>query len=472
MHSKLQLTVLSLYKQFLRASAEHPALREHIKQSFRDAAVKYEKTDTFLIEYNLRRAQRQLDSLRNHSIAVMTEVRNMAVFAFTGEWEQVTEIRNFLNEKGADIPVNDDDQSPENISKIVSALIDKCNVLAKCSPDDAEMALNSIITLIATADESAAPSLVQRFCSQLTSDAFKGYGVLSMGGASFRVLQNLFNNFSQNGACQFITFKSLLTVASRSGLMSILDTSRDAVEGHIARWALDVNKKREFLRLLNKCLVADERTDAGAAVMIALLETYDADAASAVDDARECVRTALVDAKSFSFDHLLRLSAVKHLEKADALVFRALKLFSEGTLSDYRAFVKENPKFVDDILKADEQALVKKIRILTLMTMAATQKVIPLDVLASELEIPDDETLEEFIISAVQLNAVNAKINEKTRTLTIIAFRQRQFGRVQWEDLQQKLSNLITNLKLSHQSMKEITGEPEVVTETPAVESA
>ncbi|KAK0399460.1 hypothetical protein QR680_003061 [Steinernema hermaphroditum] len=69
MHSKLQLTVLSLYKQFLRASAEHPALREHIKQSFRDAAVKYEKTDTFLIEYNLRRAQRQLDSLRNHSIA-------------------------------------------------------------------------------------------------------------------------------------------------------------------------------------------------------------------------------------------------------------------------------------------------------------------------------------------------------------------------------------------------------------------
>lgn len=50
--------------------------------------------------------------------------------------------------------------------------------------------------------------------------------------------------------------------------------------------------------------------------MTALLGTYtDADASSAVEDARECVRTAVVDPKSFSFDHLLRLSAVKLLEK-------------------------------------------------------------------------------------------------------------------------------------------------------------
>lgn len=50
--------------------------------------------------------------------------------------------------------------------------------------------------------------------------------------------------------------------------------------------------------------------------MTALLRTYtDADAASAIEDARECVRTAIVDPKSFSFDHLLRLSAVQLLEK-------------------------------------------------------------------------------------------------------------------------------------------------------------
>lgn len=54
-------------------------------------------------------------------------------------------------------------------------------------------------------------------------------------------------------------------------------------------------------------------------VMTALLRTYtDEDAAHAQDDARECVRTAIIDPKSFSFDHLLRLSAVKHLKKVHA----------------------------------------------------------------------------------------------------------------------------------------------------------
>lgn len=50
--------------------------------------------------------------------------------------------------------------------------------------------------------------------------------------------------------------------------------------------------------------------------MTALLGTYtDSDAASAIEDGRECVRTAIVDPKSFSFDHLLRLPAVKLLQK-------------------------------------------------------------------------------------------------------------------------------------------------------------
>lgn len=53
---------------------------------------------------------------------------------------------------------------------------------------------------------------------------------------------------------------------------------------------------------------------------MALLGTYtSADAPAAADDAAECVRTAIVDPKSFSFEHLLRLPPVKHLEKVSQL---------------------------------------------------------------------------------------------------------------------------------------------------------
>lgn len=55
--------------------------------------------------------------------------------------------------------------------------------------------------------------------------------------------------------------------------------------------------------------------------MTALLRTYtDQDADHAQEDARECVRTAIIDPKSFSFDHLLRLSAVKRLQKVSHIV--------------------------------------------------------------------------------------------------------------------------------------------------------
>lgn len=54
--------------------------------------------------------------------------------------------------------------------------------------------------------------------------------------------------------------------------------------------------------------------------MTSLLKTYDdSDADKAKDDAHECVRTAIIDPKSFSFDHLLGLSVVKRLEKVTKL---------------------------------------------------------------------------------------------------------------------------------------------------------
>lgn len=54
--------------------------------------------------------------------------------------------------------------------------------------------------------------------------------------------------------------------------------------------------------------------------MIMLLGTYtEKDAALAREDAIECVRTAVVDPKSFSFDHLQRLCAVKALQKVCGL---------------------------------------------------------------------------------------------------------------------------------------------------------
>ncbi len=63
-HSKLQKQVLSLYRQFLRAAQDKPGFIPRIRDEFRsNAAMK--KTDVMHIEYLYRRAQRQLELLKD-----------------------------------------------------------------------------------------------------------------------------------------------------------------------------------------------------------------------------------------------------------------------------------------------------------------------------------------------------------------------------------------------------------------------
>ncbi|XP_038642176.1 succinate dehydrogenase assembly factor 1, mitochondrial [Scyliorhinus canicula] len=62
-HSKLQKQVLNLYKQFLRAAKAKPGFLPLIRDEFRKNS-QIPRTDVMLIEYLLRRGQRQLDLVR------------------------------------------------------------------------------------------------------------------------------------------------------------------------------------------------------------------------------------------------------------------------------------------------------------------------------------------------------------------------------------------------------------------------
>lgn len=149
-----------------------------------------------------------------------------------------------------------------------------------------------------------------------------------------RVLSNFFHTYNDRPSLQASTYKNLLKMCGKAKLTKFIPTDLKEVDALTKTWNLAVEDKREILRILHTVLIEDDRADAAADVrslpmlwnitlcikaMTALLRTYtDEDAAHAQEDARECVRTAIIDPKSFSFDHLLRLSAVKHLKKVHA----------------------------------------------------------------------------------------------------------------------------------------------------------
>ncbi|KAG7282383.1 hypothetical protein CRUP_029704 [Coryphaenoides rupestris] len=63
-HSKLQKMILTLYRQFLQAGRDKPGFIPRIRDEFRENA-RIKKTDIMHIEYLCRRAQRQLEQLRD-----------------------------------------------------------------------------------------------------------------------------------------------------------------------------------------------------------------------------------------------------------------------------------------------------------------------------------------------------------------------------------------------------------------------
>jgi len=236
----------------------------------------------------------------------------------------------------------------------------------------------------------------------------------------------------------------LVEMGGRARLTTFMDTvlSWDHMEAHFRRWNLPLAQQREVLRLLHAALLSDQRHRDAAEVMTTLLRTYtDADAEAARDDAKECVRTAVIDPQTFNFDHLPRLSAVRRLEQSDPLMWAVLDIFVNQRLLQYKSFVAKHPDFVEKELKVtraeDAEALEKKMQMLTLISLAEENSELPLDkvrmwlgggsgifkILAFKKEfskslntphfqvgealgITEEDRLEEFIIDAIRLKAI------------------------------------------------------------------
>ena len=70
-HSKLQLEVLRLYKELLRAATNKPGFQSAIRTEFRRQAG-LARTDTLRIEYQLRMGRRKLETIRDPQVGNTT----------------------------------------------------------------------------------------------------------------------------------------------------------------------------------------------------------------------------------------------------------------------------------------------------------------------------------------------------------------------------------------------------------------
>ncbi|KAL5795037.1 hypothetical protein ACOSP7_003631 [Xanthoceras sorbifolium] len=150
----------------------------------------------------------------------------------------------------------------------------------------------------------------------------------------------------------------------------------------------------------------------------------------------------------FAFSEILAAPSVAELEGTENSTYLdMLRLFAHGTWSDYKSNAGHLPQLVSD--------QVLKLKQLTVLTLAETNKVLPYDQLMQELDVINVRELEDFLINeCMYAGIVRGKLDQLRRCFEVQFAAGRDLRPGQLGSMIQTLSNWLgtsDNLLLSIQ---------------------
>lgn len=159
--------------------------------------------------------------------------------------------------------------------------------------------------------------------------------------------------------------------------------------------------------------------------------------ASSTSSAVECsalVIKAISHKNIFAFGELLQIPSIIELKNSNhAASFATLELFAYGTFQDY----KNTP----EIFCSLDTNQIKKLKQLSLITLATSQHQLPYSYLSANLDVADIRELEDIIIEAIYNGLISGRLNQKAQLLIIHEVGSRD---VRFNDIE----NLINQLQL------------------------
>jgi len=124
------------------------------------------------------------------------------------------------------------------------------------------------------------------------------------------------------------------------------------------------------------------------------------------------IQQALSAANVYVFAELIEMPHVRELESTeDAKWVELLKIFAYGTYQDYKV---NSGKFGP---LTPQQA--RKLKQLTIVSLACESKVIPYTVLQQQLEIQELRELEDLIIDAIYQGLIQGSLDQKSKQLEV-----------------------------------------------------
>eukprot|EP00397_Hematodinium_sp_SG-2012_P051213 GEMP01059903.1.p1 GENE.GEMP01059903.1~~GEMP01059903.1.p1 ORF type:complete len:423 (+),score=98.95 GEMP01059903.1:33-1271(+) len=161
--------------------------------------------------------------------------------------------------------------------------------------------------------------------------------------------------------------------------------------------------------------------------------------------------------KVFEVDSIMSLNAVKALQSKHSKLLEMMNIFREGrspkVLEDFRS---NNPKVFTDY-DIDYDALLEKIRILALASLAKDKQELSLEEAAQALGRNIDE-VETWVVKAISDGVIEGRIDQLQKVIKVKSTLFRTFGPTEWKALDGKLKNWVSNIKVLQTLQSQTTG--------------
>eukprot|EP00742_Colponemidia_sp_Colp-10_P001987 GILJ01002122.1.p1 GENE.GILJ01002122.1~~GILJ01002122.1.p1 ORF type:complete len:409 (-),score=87.80 GILJ01002122.1:142-1320(-) len=265
-----------------------------------------------------------------------------------------------------------------------------------------------------------------------------------------RLLSNVFNIFDRKSSALFDLFLKTVDFAAQTQNAQLLVPHLKNIDNFVVDWNLSVDQQKTLFLSLSQVLRGVGHRDAYK-LLVRYLSKFEGSSGSDLTVAKEHAKQAVTEAiKGADFtqcDVLLEMAAVKQLETDSqyATLFRLLKIFAVDTLDAFNAFHKQNPTFLQSVgLNVDD--CVEKMRLLSLCSLAADQTELSYASIASGLQIAEED-VEQWIVRAVTVGIVEAKMDQLKRTVSFNRCTQRVFGDAQWKQVSSQIKSWKENVR-------------------------
>ena len=260
----------------------------------------------------------------------------------------------------------------------------------------------------------------------------------------------MFNIIPEDSASRYNVLLAMLSIVKSSSSFDTIRPQLDSLDGWFAAWGVSEAKKRALYQEV--CEIARDagEDDLAYQYQITALRTFTSETASSSDArklALEALKVALEAPNHFDFQDLTALDAIQALRRSDSVYFELLELFTSESLDELNDFKDEHEGWIEKE-GLDKQALDRKMRLLTLASLAAStgqSRVLPYANVAKALQIPEDE-VEMWVIDVIRAGLVEGKLSQLNKTFLIHRSTYRVFGDNQWREIAARLDMWKTSL--------------------------